>query len=174
MTIKHQTPDSPVHLMNSLPIAQALEDLFPSPTLHVRDAISTKAEELLQKLMLASFAAYMPLIPNILNPVSKEYYEREREALMGVKLIDVYNAKGAQAYADSQAELQAWKEFFDQDNNGPFVKGQHPSFADFIFVAWLSAVKEFNPTAFTQFIGFDETFQKVFDATSEWRERNTY
>jgi glutathione S-transferase len=160
--------------MNSTTIAEALEDLFPTPTLHVKDAATTRANDLLMKLMMTSFAAYMPLIPNILNPVSKEYYEREREALMGASLSDIYNAKGASAYADSQNELQAWKDFFEEDGSGPFVKGTQPSFADFVFVAWLSAVKEFSPEAFEQFVGFDETFRSVFDACGKWRERNMY
>jgi glutathione S-transferase len=160
--------------MNSTTIAQALEDFFPEPTLHVRDETTAKADELLGKLMLTSFAAYMPLIPNILNPVSQEYYTREREALIGVPLADIYKAKGPSAYADSQKELQAWKEFFKQDTSGPFVRGQLPSFADFVFVAWLSALKEFNSEAFEQFVGFDAVFRKVFDACAEWRERNTY
>ena len=163
-----------MHNMDSLPIARALEDLIPEPTLFVEDPASADAESKMMQLLFASFAAYMPKIPNILNTRSAEYYHRERSALFGTSLVDIEKAKGATAYDDSQAQLQAFKDKFVQDPSGPFIRGKQVSYADFVFVAWLLALQQFDDAVFKKFIGFDESFQKVFDACAEWAERRSY
>ena len=84
-------------MMDSNPIAETLEKLWPEPALHVADSTTADTQAKMDQLQYSSFPAFMPKIPNILNASSAEYYHRERAALFGMSLIDIENAKGAQA-----------------------------------------------------------------------------
>ena len=97
VSIRSPAGENCVHMMDSNPIAETLEKLWPEPALHVADSTTADTQAKMDQLQYSSFPAFMPKIPNILNASSAEYYHRERAALFGMSLIDIENAKGAQA-----------------------------------------------------------------------------
>lgn len=112
------------YIMDSKAIAERLEKDHPSPPLHLDSPILSKVAEIIPKATTPMAGIWMPLVPeNLLNPRSKEYFERTRQVRVGKPLSEL---------AMETSEEEAWKNAIPglnelgevvKENGGPFVMG---------------------------------------------------
>lgn len=119
-----QFPDGK-YIMESHAIATRLENDHPTPSLHLDSPLLPKVEDLLSKVTGPLHGVWKPLVPsNLLNPPSKEYFERTREARLGMSLEQLAKESGGEeawlAAVPGLKELGA----LIKGNGGPFVMGE--------------------------------------------------
>ncbi|EIW79330.1 hypothetical protein CONPUDRAFT_127368 [Coniophora puteana RWD-64-598 SS2] len=101
--------------------------------------------------LVGALSPALPLLLSIsapvLNPSSKEYFRRTREAKFGKKLEE-FSALGAPRTADwakaeeGFAQVAGW---LAKNGNGPYVLGDTVSYADGVLGAWLIWAKIVTP-----------------------------
>lgn len=111
--------------MDSLAIANELETICPSPSLHL-DAPSTKAtREIVDRLLPRSRGLWVASVPaNLLNPKSAEFFERTRAVRFKMSLKEYAAENGGEMGWEKTAE--SLKELGDllREEDGPFVLGK--------------------------------------------------
>lgn len=102
--------------MHSLAIAIALEDLHPSPPLHLDTGLHLEAEKVVEALALVIWWDGLVYTQDVcLSPRSREYFARTRKEVFGASLEELRDAKGGEkAWVEAEREggvLQAMGEF---------------------------------------------------------------
>ena len=110
--------------MDSKAIAAHLEKLHPSPSLHLDSDAQKQVEQLISKIHEALRGVWMPLVPNILNEPSREYFERTRSATVGKSLKEYAQTNGGEeAWIEALPPIKELSEVIKK-NGGPFVMGE--------------------------------------------------
>src|SRR6266498_5587334 len=107
--------------MDSKAIATALEEMHPSPPVHLDSPILPKVEAQMLKIMPAMAPIIMPRIPkDILNEASQRYFEETREKRFGMPLEQLGKEKGGeQAWGNAVPELKAMADLLNGEK-GPY------------------------------------------------------
>jgi len=66
------------------------------------------------------------------------------------------------------------QEMVNEDQSGPFILGQTPSYADFITVGWFKFLLALGEDAFEKAMAIDAGFPKLYQACEEWLERDQH
>ena len=169
-----ERPEGPLHIMNSIEIAQALDIHFPTPPAHVSSELTQQVEALMLQITIKLSPALIPSIPNVLNPVSAEYYSRERAKLLGISLPELKALMGEKAWEDSKDVLNEFVGLLRRDGNGPFMLGDRVSHADFCLAACFAASERIDAEVFERLLAFDVSFQKLYDGCKEWMVRDSW
>ena len=162
--------------MDSRVIAAELEKLHPSPSLHLESPVLPQVEALVPKATrLPLRDVIMPKVPrNLLNPLSKEYFERTRAERFGSPLAELEKKK---------PEDEAWKEAEPAINElggllkkhgGPFVLGETMSYADLVVVGALQFLKCIEGRFLEKLVEIEPAFGKLYDASRGWLERDSH
>lgn len=109
--------------MDSWPIAHKLEQLYPSPSLHLDNPIVVQIRDHVAKLVGPLRPHIIPKVPLILNERSQVYFYETREKAFGKPLPEV--AKDASESGWESAKVAA-KEAGDllRQHSGPFFLGE--------------------------------------------------
>lgn len=158
--------------MDSWPIAHELEKRFPSPPLHLDSPIVVHIRNGIADIMKPLTGHILPKAPVvILNPRSAEYFNRTREARFGKSLKELERETATeQAWRDVEGPAREFGELLRKEG-GPFFLGEKVSYADFIFVGFLQMLKRMDEGVFERFVGMDEAFAKLFEASGRWLEK---
>ncbi|KAI3285271.1 hypothetical protein DTO002I6_8747 [Penicillium roqueforti] len=154
------------YIMDSLPIAQFLESIYPNPpvplTSELGREIETKARGVLGK---AIYSSVMPREIRILSPRSQEYFRRTREASLGHRLEDLLDeGKEEQVWSDVSAAMGAVGELIRTNKaDGPFVLGARPSYTDFFIAGSLQSIRVVDEGVFQRMIGYPG-YGEVYEA----------
>jgi glutathione S-transferase len=82
-------PDG-THMMDSWPIAHKLEDLCPSPSLHLDDPIVARVRDQIAHIMKPLTGFVIPKVPKrVLNERSAVYFNETRKERFGMSLVEV-------------------------------------------------------------------------------------
>ncbi|RDL39836.1 uncharacterized protein BP5553_04176 [Venustampulla echinocandica] len=153
------------YLMDSFPIAQFLESMYPDPpvplTSELGREIEAKARATVGK---AFYVSVMPREMGILSSRAQEYFRRTREAAIGHRLEDLL---------DSDKEEQTWNAVADgmcavgelmqtHKADGPFVLGARPSYTDFFIAGSLQTARVVDEGVFQRNIkcpGYKEVYE---------------
>ncbi|KKK15356.1 hypothetical protein ARAM_003556 [Aspergillus rambellii] len=167
-------------LMDSLPIAIHLDDLYPSPPLFPSGNASYALALAVNKLMLVITSSVYhfvaPEVAHILDARGKEYFVRTRTEHFGKPLSEV-RPTGVQ-------EIQKMKENIAVDarpllemlqgkpgKSGPFFEGDRPGYADFICVSFLVWFNTADKEIFQQLVGLGNgELKTLWDACLPWVE----
>jgi glutathione S-transferase len=177
--------------MDSHRIATALEDAFPTPSLHLESEYLPQMNELVWECQRFLTPFWMPAVPrHILNPVSAEYFNRTRKERIGKPLEEMAKEATAEQWEKSRPAFEKIAALL-KTNGGPFIMGdtgkyQTPalsehsftgdivSYADFVLVSFLHFLKRTDEEAFTKSLAVDDALKNVYDASSRWLERDSY
>ncbi|KAF2491132.1 hypothetical protein BU16DRAFT_621782 [Lophium mytilinum] len=163
------------YLMDSFPIAEALEKAYPAPSLHLDWEKLPEVIEKINQLSEATTPWWKAKVPrNLLLPRSAEYFSRtrgqrynmpleqlEKELATEEKWVEVKPISG-----DLCALLKA--------SGGPYYKGTTPSYADFVTVGFLQCVKRADESVFEKLVGLEQELKKLYDACGKWLERDDH
>ncbi|KAL3455263.1 hypothetical protein BJX64DRAFT_295212 [Aspergillus heterothallicus] len=182
--IVHPTVKSNPHgaLMDSLPIARHLDELYPSPTIfpsgNASYALAIAVEKLMCDVSLGGYNLLIPAIQHILDPRGQEYYVRTRatKAFFGKPLSEVRPT--------DEAEVQALVEKMKKEimplvlmlkgktgKIGPFFEGETAGYADLIYVAYMVWYKSADEKIWEELIAVgDGELRALWDAVYPWVE----
>jgi hypothetical protein len=111
------------YIMDSAKIAAALEDAFPTPSLHLDSEYLPQMYELVGECQRFLLPFWMPQVPRkILNPVSAEYFNRTRETRIGKPLEEMAKQATPQQWEKARPGYEKIAALL-KTNRGPFVMG---------------------------------------------------
>lgn len=172
-----QLPDK-TFISDSANIVVALESRYPESTLHLGKVSYEEAQGLVFKCALPLFPEYMPCIRNtLITEHSKPYWTRSRETLFGMTIDDFQRTKGGEsAWQAAEPGFQALMKFLTEHklDNGPFILGSQPSYADFILVAFLESSRRTSKEIFNRIVDFDPSIKELYNASRKWLERSSH
>jgi glutathione S-transferase len=158
------------YIMDSRPIANALDSLHPTPSLHLDSPYLAKIEELLPKLVNTVRPVFVPLVPKkFLLPRSAEYFTASREKGLNMSLDEF--AKGAdKAFEDVKPHVKTVSALYQENADGPFLLGQDVSYADFYVLGFLRMMDRLGVA--DKFWNMDGGIElkKAYEAAAKWFE----
>lgn len=164
--------------MDSLAIAQALDTLHPSPSLHLDTAHHTEAQT-------AIFAVFLPLIPVFLSFVRTNVVVEEDIALIESRAAQFRVNTDLTDPAVREVNEQSWekaKPAFEKvqrvlsehkTDNGPFVLGSRVSHADFVLVAVAKAFRALDEGVGERFLDGSKALRECYAACEPWLRKDT-
>ncbi|EXJ65666.1 uncharacterized protein A1O5_11193 [Cladophialophora psammophila CBS 110553] len=163
------------YLMESRAIVDKLEQLHPSPSLHLNSPYLPRIEQLLPNLLGQVRPVFMPLVPKVfLNPPSYDYFVASREKALGMSL-DEYAAKNTdKAWEDVKPFVKELAAIYAENSEGPFLMGKQVSYADMMVLGFLKMMDRLeNVNKFFAMEG-GEKLKEVYEAGAKWLERDSY
>jgi hypothetical protein len=113
--------------MHSRTIVARLEELHPEPSLHLDSPILEKLYKIQAKHVMPLYGFWIPLVSaNLLNPRSKEYFDRTREEDEGMPLPELLaktEKREEEAWEDARGGLRELGALLDENADGPFFMG---------------------------------------------------
>lgn len=114
----------------------------------------------------------MPRVPSILNENSREYFERTRAEALGKTLQEYASTDGGEeAWIEALPGIKGLGSIIGKEE-GPFVMGDTPSYADFVIVGMLQFFKEVDEDIYERLVKTEPEFGKLYDVCRHWLERN--
>jgi glutathione S-transferase len=150
--------------MDSGKIVRVLEELHPTPPLHLDSPYLPKVEQLAVKITQKLCPLCYSRVPvNILNDASVEYWYTTRRQRLGMTVEEFEEKYGGElAYSDAEPYLKEMTQLLNE-NDGTFFMGSEVSYADFTWVALLIFFKRVDEGIFS------ETLARTGDrAVHEW------
>ncbi|OAP59645.1 hypothetical protein AYL99_06943 [Fonsecaea erecta] len=163
------------YVMESRAIIDKLEQLKPSPSLHLDSPYLARIEQLLPNVINSVRAIFMPLVPKVyLNPPSYEYFVASREKAIGMTL-DEYAAKNAaQGWEDAKPLVKELAAIYAENPEGPFLMGKEVSYADFMVVGWLRMMEGLGQLDKILAMEGGDKLKAVYEASAQWLKRDSY
>ncbi|KAK5197446.1 hypothetical protein LTR99_007816 [Exophiala xenobiotica] len=165
------------YVMDSRRIVDALESLQPTPPLHLDSPYQARIEDLTKQIVDSIRPVFMPLVPKVfLNPTSRDYFVSTRTKALGMSL-DEY-AKGAdKGVQKAKPYIRELGELLRENNEGPFLQGKTPCYADMIVLGWLTMLDRLGVG--DSFFGLEdggEELKRLYDegVKQGWFERDSY
>lgn len=180
--------------MESQAIAERLEKDYPTPSLHLDCPFLPKVQALLPEILKPLGGLWQPAVPNnLLNPSSKEYFERTRAERLGKSLTQfAQESGGEEAWVAALPKLKELGGLL-KGKGGPFVLGKTRMFsssylvgrkvtdrwtlaayADFVIVGWLQFFKAIDEKLFERVVSVEPAFGTLYDASKQWVERDDH
>lgn len=157
--------------MDSWAIAHTLEQLHPTPSLHLDEPVNVQVRDLVISLSEPLRPFVIPKVPAILNPRSASYFLETREVRFGKPLSRVLAEDATErCWEEAGVAARGIAKLLRKDASGPFFLGKKVSYADFIFVAYLRFLERVDGEVYERVVGLDEGFKNVYEACKEWLE----
>jgi hypothetical protein len=118
------------YIMDSKPIATRIEELYPSPSLHLDSpALKQVEEKCIPNIVGPLRGVWMHLVPaTLLNDPSSEYFTRTREESLGKSLQEFAQHSGGEgAWIEALPGIKALGELLKKEG-GPYVLGKTRKF----------------------------------------------
>lgn len=126
--------------MHSRAIAARLEEVYPEPSLHLDSPILAKVYKIQAKHITPLYGFWIPLVSaNLLNPRSKEYFDRTREEVEGISLAELLaktEKREDEAWEDARGGLRELGALLEENEKGPFFMGNVGKFFYFLSTYW--------------------------------------
>ncbi|KAF2682830.1 hypothetical protein K458DRAFT_478750 [Lentithecium fluviatile CBS 122367] len=162
------------YMMDSVPIAQFLESIYPDPVVLSTSELGREIEAKARAVIGTAFRTLvMPREMNILSPPAQEYFRRTREASLGHRLEDLLEQdKQEQAWDAVGDGMRAVSKLLRTHKaDGPFVIGAWPSGTDFFVAGALHSVSVVDEGVFQRIIK-DPAFGEIYGACLPYMEKN--
>lgn len=113
--------------MHSRAIAARLEELHPEPSLHLDSPILAQVYVIQAKHFIPLYGLWIPLVSaNVLNPRSKEYFDRTREEEVGMSLPELLaktEKREEEVWGNARGGLRELGALLEENTEGPFFMG---------------------------------------------------
>ncbi|KAI4113594.1 MAG: hypothetical protein LQ345_005459 [Seirophora villosa] len=166
--------DDGTYMMDSAAIAHALEKRHPSPPLHLDTPQQAKIEALWPKLVPIVFPCItFKIVNDLLNERSAQYIVETREKAFGFKIAELENVDVDAVWEEAKPVLRELGDILRENEGGPFVLGEEPSYGDFILVAVLQFFRRIGEDLFHRTVAADPALGKLYEASKQWVEKDT-
>ncbi|KIW01904.1 hypothetical protein, variant [Verruconis gallopava] len=163
------------YLMDSLPIAKALEKEYPTPSLHLDWETLPKVFEKTTQILDITTPWWKAKIPrNVLLPRSAEYFSRTRAERHGMPLEQLESDFATEQVWSQVKPVAEQLGAILKASGGPYYMGSYPSYADFVTVGALQCLKRADEIVFQKLVGLEPELLKLYDACREWLERDDH
>lgn len=109
--------------MDSRKIATALEEMFPTPSMHLNSEYLPQMYDLVAECQNYLLPFWMPAVPaDVLNPVSAEYFYSTRLVRIGKPLEEFAKEATPEQWEKSRPHFEKMATLL-KTNGGPFVMG---------------------------------------------------
>ena len=167
-------------VMNSANIIPKLEAKYPKPSLYLETGLHKEAEKLITDLGLATWWDGMVTTKDeLLPPRSSEYFARTRKEVFGASLEDCAAAKGGEtAWKNAVEPIKKLAAFMKEhrkkgEEDGPFVLGNEPSYADFMIVTMFECYERCHDESYQKVVvEGDLSFKALHEACRPWLKRD--
>ncbi|PTB37569.1 uncharacterized protein TrAFT101_005551 [Trichoderma asperellum] len=174
-----QFPDG-TYLMESGKIATAIENKYPSPTVHLDLPIVQRVDSLVDKCMPAMHPNLLYKFSQVvLSEKSYDYWVGAYTKKFGMPL-DEYERQlgGEKSWAEAlPAIIELTSLLKERQAEGPFFLGKDISYADFIWAGALMFVKRIDENVFQELLdrtGARDVHERFFEACAPWMKRDSY
>ncbi|KAJ5639705.1 Glutathione S-transferase-like protein ustS [Penicillium longicatenatum] len=167
-------------MMDSLPIVEHLDHVFPDRPLFPSGDASYALFLAVNKLTLALGPAVrtliIPSVPEHLDPRGQEYFVRTRSESFGKPLAEVRptdEGEIAEMWETMEKGCETLIKMLKgrEGKKGPFFEGETASYADLSFACLLAFFHRFDREIWEKFMGLgDGEFRALWDATLPWLE----
>ncbi|KAJ6115006.1 Glutathione S-transferase-like protein ustS [Penicillium sp. IBT 16267x] len=180
--IVHQSiPDSQGAMMDSLPIVEHLDHVYPDRPLFPSGDASYALFLAVNKLTLAALgpgimSLIIPIVPHHLDPRGQEYFVRTRTESFGKPLAEVRptdEGKIAEIWGTMEKDCATLIEMLKgrEGKKGPFFEGETAGYADLFLASFLAFFHRFDREIWEKLMGLgDGEFRALYDATLPWLE----
>ena len=162
--------------MDSLAIAQRLETLHPSPSLHLESPYLSRVQTTLPEALGNLGPVFAPKVHRIILPErSAEYFGRTRQTRFGMPLEEFEkSAKGGKvAWDAAEPALKEVAGMLREDSSGPFFMGKEVSYADFVVVGFMKMFDRIGEMEGVLKVD-REAFGGLYEACAKWLERDDH
>lgn len=190
--------------MDSRKIAAELERLHPQPPLHLDSPLLPKVQELIAQGIAPLRGVVYPKIPRkLLNPPSKEYFERTRAVRFGMPLPQLEKELGGDGAWEGAEPAMKELGAILRAEGGPFVLGKtgkeflnmpvEPfrgqsivcvtmhlltvktvSYTDLVIVGALQFLRRIQEDIFQRVVEIEPALKDVYEASNPWLERDDH
>ncbi|KAF2168650.1 hypothetical protein M409DRAFT_21394 [Zasmidium cellare ATCC 36951] len=166
------------HLMDSLKIAHALEDLHPSPSLHLDTALHEKTSLVTAKAAGPLLPVFMPIIGrSIVLDSDSEWFETDRSQKFGCSMAEFERTKGGQqAWDAARPGMEMLRALLTEEKKdaGPFIMGSVPCYGDLVLLGLFQFFRRLGIwEKFREEYGGEEV-DKLWEGGKGWVERDDY
>ena len=173
-----QLPDG-TYVMDSRNIADSLEALHPEPSFQLDSGYIERVQKAVLDVGAALAPICIPRVPELLlNPSSAEYFQRTRAVRFGMTLDELAKSEkaGEAAWEKAQPSIKEIIDILHEHEEGPFVLGKTPSYADLILAGYWAFAKKLDKggDVFERALGMDEAFPKHWEACQKFLEREDH
>lgn len=167
------------YIMDSRNIADALETLQPEPSLRLDSGYVERTQEAVLATQKALAPNVMPRIPErLLNPRSAEYFRATRAKRFGMPLEELARSPmaGEKAWENAKPSIDELIAILHEHEDGPFVLGKTPSYADLILAGFWSFAKNLDQDGdlFEKGMGIDGAIREHWEACRGYLERDDH
>ena len=161
------------YIVESRAIADALEKLQPSPSLHLDSPYQARIEKIVPDLANSIRPIFMPLVPEtFLNKPSYDYFLASREKMLGMPL-EKYADGADEAFEKAKPYIKQLGDMLSE-NEGPFLEGKKPVYADLVIVAMLRMQAGLGYAEKIYDCEGGKELKTLYEASKEWLERESY
>lgn len=168
----HHIPTN-AYMMDSVPIAQFLESIYPDPPLPLTSELGREIEAQARAVVGKVFRiSVTPREMGILSPRAQEYFRRTREASLGHRLEDLLDpVKEEQGWNAVGDDMRAVGELMRTHKaDGPFVLGARPSYTDFFIAGSLQSARMVDEGVFQKTIEYPG-YGEIYEACLPYMEK---
>jgi hypothetical protein len=178
--------------MDSKLLSQSLEQNYSSPSLHLDSQILPDVERLMPKIMTSLRGVWVPgLQTKLLNERTREHYIETSEKKYGKSFNEVMEEIGGEeAWMEALPGIHELGEIL-MASGGPFVMEKHvssfdlayqaqkaqyttASYGDFVIVGGLHFLKVIEEDFYIRVVQIEPAFGSLYDASSEWLQRDDH
>lgn len=172
-------PDG-TYIMQSRPIAEAINERYPQPPLELNPPVSDRLLQAMNKIMHVINPVYYKFVPErILNTASHEYWYRTRTVYAGMPLDQYWAEKGGEkAWDAAEPHIRAVTALLKENPEGPFFQGKTVTYADFYWAGFLIFLQRMGTEdvlgAALERSGDDKVHLDLLKACEPWTKRNDH
>lgn len=165
--------------MRSEVIAPKIEELHPSPSVHLDSPYMSKITALVAKMSRLRPVYMHDICTKVLHEDSVDFFYRDRTEKAGMPLEKVLEAEGGaeSAFNDVAPTMKEVTALLKENTEGPYFEGNTVGYADFVWVTFLLFFKRIEQKYLDELLkraGDADVHKKLLEATAPWYERDTY
>ncbi|QIW99553.1 hypothetical protein AMS68_005071 [Peltaster fructicola] len=157
-------------------IAAKLEELHPSPTIHLDESLQAAAEKVNGSIAMPLFAEYMPRLGrDIIPDEALADFRASREKRFGMNLEELQRVKGGEkAWQAARPGIDSMKALLSEHkvDEGPFIRGSQVCYADFLLLALIESFRRVGEDLFERLASQDTSIQRIYDAGKQWLQQD--
>lgn len=164
--------------MESNNCAEALESLYPEPTLYLDANLHRNIMEKVDQSTNHVMPLALPtLIHKCLPDRSAKFFDEDREKRFGIKIDDLAALKGEELWQAGESPGGALEQIKDElhkhkKDDGPFVLGSQVSYGDFVIASLFEATERVDKSVYDRLMGYDKSFKELHEACRPWFQRD--
>lgn len=162
--------------MDSAAIAIRLESLHPEPSLRLNTELENEAQDAMSAVFMSLVFYLAPfVVGNLVAEEDLEWFKADRASRFGITVEELETEKNAdEAYAAARPVFEKCREVLrrHKKDDGPFVLGSEPSYADFYFVSTMLMFRQSEQKVFERFLQeAGPELRELYEACEKWTIR---